>query len=191
MLSAQINAPMTSSAGRFFDAVASILGVRQRTTFEGQAAMDLEFVATPDVRDFYGVELRREEPMLFDWEPMVLAMLGDLNRNLPVGVIAAKVHNTTVELIVSVARAAAEANVVLSGGCFQNQYLAERAIARLREEGFNPYWHGRIPPNDGGIALGQIAAVFRTRDGEGAVGSEPNGQREAKAAELTQVVLGP
>ena len=188
MLDAQINAPMTSSAGRFFDAVASILGVRQRTTFEGQAAMDLEFVATPGLREFYGVALRREAPMLFDWESMILAMLSDLGRNLPVGVIAAKVHNTMVELIVSVAQAAAEANVVLSGGCFQNQYLAERAISRLREEGFNPYWHCRIPPNDGGIALGQIAAAIRMRAGEGAVGSEPNGQSEAKDAELTQVL---
>ena len=76
-----------------------------------------------------------------------------------VGIIAAKFHNTLVEMMVQVARACGEEKIVLSGGCFQNRYLTERAVKRLREEGFRPYWHQRVPPNDGGIALGQVAAV--------------------------------
>ena len=69
--------------------------------------------------------------------------------------ISAKFHNALVEMIVAVARLTGEPRVVLTGGCFQNRYLTERAVTRLRAEGFRPYWHQRIPPNDGGIALGQ------------------------------------
>ena len=72
-----------------------------------------------------------------------------------------KFHNGLVEAIVSVARRMGQERVVLSGGCFQNRYLTERAIERLQKEGFRPYWHQRIPPNDGGIALGQVMAALR------------------------------
>jgi hydrogenase maturation factor HypF (carbamoyltransferase family) len=72
--------------------------------------------------------------------------------------IAAKFHNTLAELIVETAARVGEKRVVLSGGCFQNRYLSERVITRLETEGFHPYWHQRVPPNDGGIALGQIYA---------------------------------
>jgi hydrogenase maturation protein HypF len=78
-----------------------------------------------------------------------------------VGEISAKFHNALVEVIVAVARRIGEARVVLSGGCFQNRYLTERAVERLRTEGFQPYWHQRVPPNDGGIALGQVVAARR------------------------------
>jgi hydrogenase maturation protein HypF len=74
--------------------------------------------------------------------------------------ISAKFHNTLVEVIVSVARRVGQPRVALSGGCFQNRYLTERAAARLEAEGFRPYWHQPIPPNDGGIALGQIVATL-------------------------------
>jgi hydrogenase maturation protein HypF len=82
-----------------------------------------------------------------------------------VGILAAKFHNTLVEMIIQVARHVQEPKVVLSGGCFQNRYLLSRAIRRLREEGFVPYWHQRVPPNDGGIALGQAMAGVRTKAG--------------------------
>ncbi len=78
-------------------------------------------------------------------------------------VIATKFHNTLAEMMVRVAQSCGEEKVVLSGGCFQNRYLTERAIKRLREAGFRPYWHQRVPPNDGGIALGQVAAVSRMK----------------------------
>ncbi len=78
---------------------------------------------------------------------------------MPVGIISARFHNGLVEAAVDVAHRTALERVVLSGGCFQNRYLLERTIARLRADGFRPVWHQRFPPNDGGIALGQVAAV--------------------------------
>jgi len=83
--------------------------------------------------------------------------------------IAAKFHNTLVEMIVAMAKRVGEEQIVLTGGCFQNRYLIERTIQRLRAEGFRPYWHQQIPPNDGGIALGQIMAALREISG----GKEP------------------
>lgn len=158
MLEKRINAPRTSSAGRLFDAVAAILGLRERTSFEGQAAMDLEFASGSDVAGTYDFRLEGESPIVVDWAPMILAIIDDLRRNEPVEVIAAKFHNALAGVIVTVAERIGQRTVVLSGGCFQNRYLTEGAIDRLRARNFEPYWHQRIPPNDGGIALGQIVA---------------------------------
>jgi hydrogenase maturation protein HypF len=99
-------------------------------------------------------------PLIVDWSPILNGIFADLRAGLPVGLISAKFHNTLAEVIVAVARQAGQTQVVLSGGCFQNRYLTERAAARLVREGFRPYWHQRIPPNDGGIALGQIIATL-------------------------------
>jgi hydrogenase maturation protein HypF len=162
MLRKQINAPLTSSAGRLFDAVASLIGLRQRASFEGQAAMELEFARQLDVRDAYPFQIEQGRPMKIDWGPMIRELLADVAREESNGVIAAKFHNALAEMIVIVAKKIGEQNVLLTGGCFQNRYLTERAVARLREEKFTPYWHQRIPPNDGGIALGQaVAASWR------------------------------
>jgi hydrogenase maturation protein HypF len=153
MLENGLRTPRTSSAGRLFDAVAALLGLRQRCTFEGQAAMDLEFSLegweTDEHYDGAGE----------DWEPVMRGILDDLRHGVPAGRIAARFHNSLAEAIVSVARRLGEEKVVLSGGCFQNRILTERTVQRLGEEGFRPYWHQRIPPNDGGIALGQLAAL--------------------------------
>ena len=159
LLEKKISAPLTSSAGRLFDAVASLVGLRKRTNFEGQAAMELEFAVQPAVDDAYPFELKAETPIVIDWQPAILAIISDLKRDENVGTMSAKFHNMLAEAIVAVARKMGEPKVVLSGGCFQNRYLTERAIDRLREENFQPYWHQRIPPNDGGIALGQIVAA--------------------------------
>jgi hydrogenase maturation protein HypF len=97
--------------------------------------------------------------MKVDWGPMICELLADVGRKESNGVISAKFHNALAEMIVVVAKKIGEQNVVLTGGCFQNRCLTERAVARLREEKFTPYWHERIPPNDGGIALGQAAAA--------------------------------
>ena len=78
-----------------------------------------------------------------------------------IGFLAAKFHNTLVESLVTVAGLVGEPRVCLSGGCFQNRYLTERSIRRLRDEGLQVYWHQRVPPNDGGIALGQAVAAVR------------------------------
>ncbi|MEI6514072.1 MAG: carbamoyltransferase HypF, partial [bacterium] len=93
-------------------------------------------------------------------------ILVDMLNGANVSDIAIKFHNTLVETIIAVAKSVNEKQVALSGGCFQNKYLTERAIARLREEGFTPYWHRLVPPNDNGIALGQIMAALRTPDKE-------------------------
>ena len=92
---------------------------------------------------------------------MIAALLGDTVAGTPTGVVAARFHNALADAIVTVARLAGEPRVVLSGGCFQNRYLLERTVPRLRETGFRPYWHQRIPPNDGGISLGQVVAAAR------------------------------
>jgi hydrogenase maturation protein HypF len=164
MLQNRLNMPVTSSAGRLFDAVSSIIGIRQRAVFEGQAAMELEF-SIRDVRTdgAYPFEFQRSKAgaLEIDWAPMIKEIITDLASDVSKAEIAAKFHNTIVDISVAVARLAGEKSVVLSGGCFQNKYLTELAVRRLREEGFNPYWHQRVPPNDGGIALGQILATVR------------------------------
>ena len=93
---------------------------------------------------------------------MLDALLSDLKRNIPIGLISAKFHNGLAEAILSVAQRIGLERVVLSGGCFQNRYLTERAIQRLTDSGFRPYWHQRVPPNDGGLSLGQLLAALRT-----------------------------
>ena len=159
MLKKRINAPLTSSAGRLFDGVAALMGLRQRVSFEGQAAMELEFARQPDVRDAYSFWIKNAGPIVIDWEPMVRELLDDIARNESRGVVAAKFHNALAEMIVAVTKQIGERKVALSGGCFQNRYLTERTVQRLRLEKFQPHWHQRIPANDGGIALGQAVAA--------------------------------
>ena len=168
MLDKGINAPVTSSAGRLFDAVASLVGLRQENRFEGQAAMELEFacagVEVDECHEFKVVETAggaQGGPLVLDWGPLVRGVLDDVRDGVPVSTISAKFHNTLAEAICAVARRIGEERVVLTGGCFQNRYLTERAVRRLQDEGFRPYWHQRVPPNDGGIALGQIMAAAR------------------------------
>lgn len=163
MLAKCLNAPLTSSAGRLFDGVSAFLGLRQRARFEGQAAMDLEFAAHASVRSAYSLSLTGEGGGIIDWEPMILEILDDVRSGESVCKIATMFHNTLIEMIAAVARRAETARVVLTGGCFQNKLLLEGAVRRLRQEGFRPYWHQRVPPNDGGVALGQIVAAARGR----------------------------
>jgi len=165
-----VNSPITTSAGRLFDGVAALAGVCARATFEGQAAMALEFAVEEGVGESYpfAVGEGRTSPapgpwtppaLVLDWGPVIRAVVRDVRTAVAPGVIAARFHNALVEAIVAVAVRVGEPRVVLTGGCFQNRYLTERAIARLRAVGFRPYWHQRVPPNDGGISLGQVAAV--------------------------------
>ena len=156
MLAQRINSPATSSVGRLFDAFAALAKLRDRSSFEGQAAMELEFAVDEGVEESYPFSLGKETPIVIDWEPAVRAILEDRRRLTSVGRIAARFHHFLADVIVAVARRAGLSNVVLSGGCFQNRYLTERVIAQLRLNRFQPHWHQRVPPNDGGIALGQI-----------------------------------
>lgn len=173
MLKQKLNAPVTSSAGRLFDALSSLTGLRPRARFEGQAAMELEFALEGmETEESYPFDLSDAEmtgtktPISVNWEKTVLGVLNDGARGEKGGLLSAKFHNTLVEMIVAVARRAREERVVLSGGCFQNSYLTQRAVERLKHEGFRPYWHQRVPPNDGGIALGQIVALSRASSQE-------------------------
>ncbi len=164
LLAGGIQAPWSSSAGRLFDAVASLIGLRQKSRFEGEAAMGLEFAsdgvdgAAPYTLPL--VEVETGSPRVLDWFPMVRAILDDLDRGCAPGIISARFHETLAGAIAAVAREMGESHVVLSGGCFQNRRLTERAATRLVESGLKPHWHRRVPPNDGGIALGQIAAAL-------------------------------
>jgi hydrogenase maturation protein HypF len=166
MLRQGLNSPWTSSAGRLFDAVASLMGVRQISRYEGQAAMELEWLAL-DSNDggVYEFEIvvaaNAETPGELDWAPMVRGILADIDGGIQREVMARRFHNTLAEMIVSVAAAHAELPVALSGGCFQNRLLTELTVARLESSGKQVYWHQRVPPNDGGIALGQVMAAAR------------------------------
>jgi hydrogenase maturation protein HypF len=106
-----------------------------------------------------------QAPILVNWEPLVRGVLDDVSRGMERGRIAARFHNTLVEAIITVAHCVGEPRVVLTGGCFQNKYLTERTVSRLRSENFQPFWHHQIPPNDGGIAMGQIMAAAREGSG--------------------------
>jgi len=160
MLPKGINAPFTSSMGRLFDAVSALIGLRQVAGFEGQAAMELEFALSEDECGAYPILIRAEQPTsVLDWELLVRGVIADVRAGTSSSVIAAKFHNSLVEAILAIAHQIGEPRVVLSGGCFQNKYLLEQAVSRLTEAGFRPYWPQRLPPNDGGIALGQIMAA--------------------------------
>ncbi len=171
LLQRGLRSPRTSSVGRLFDAVASLLDLRQRATYEGQAAMRVEFAAAETVAETaYPFHLHRPSagcgPWVVDWAPMVDAILDDRDRR-PVAQIAARFHRTLAEVAVAVARQAGLRRVVLTGGCFQNARLTRDVVERLRGAGFLPYWHQRVPPNDGGLALGQLLAAPGPGDPEG------------------------
>ena len=150
MLERKINVVPTSSVGRLFDAVASITGLAQQNRFEGQAAMLLENeIGSPRSEEAY--------PLLSgDWAPLIAEVLRDKRGGLPISKIAARFHNALVSWIVEVAMASGLKQIVLSGGVFQNRYLTERAAAMLESRGFVVHTHRQVPPNDGGIALGQV-----------------------------------
>lgn len=164
MMERSINTPRTSSAGRLFDAVSALLGMCQINDFEGQAAMALEFAAEAHgvTDETYHFQLEQQQsPVAVDWGPMIHGILDDLKNGLSTGLIAAKFHNTLADIIATVATTLGETHVVLTGGCFQNSYLTCRTVERLRDVGCTPYWHQHVPPNDGGLALGQIIAAAR------------------------------
>jgi hydrogenase maturation protein HypF len=149
MLERGVNAPPTTSVGRLFDAVASLAGVAHRNGTEGQAAMLLE-----SALDTVASEEAYPLPA-GDWEPLVRAVVDDTARGAGPALIAARFHNALTHWILEVALETGLPDVVLSGGCFLNGYLVERAAALLEQRGFTVHTHHSVPPGDGGIALGQ------------------------------------
>ncbi|MCB9133553.1 MAG: carbamoyltransferase HypF [Anaerolineales bacterium] len=163
MLARGLNAPITTSAGRLFDGVAALIGLHQQVTFEGQAAMALEFAADARENSAYNIHLAasasQPSTLTLDWQPMVEEILSDLRRGVSSGMMAARFHNALVRAIVATAQEIGEERVALTGGCFQNRLLVERTARRLRTAGFEVLLHRQVPPNDGGISLGQIAVA--------------------------------
>ena len=141
--------------------------------------MALEFAIGDAATDAcYGWTVAGRDPFVIDWGPMMRELLQDVRRGAALGVMAATFHNTLADIIVEIAGRIGQERVVLSGGCFQNRYLTERTISRLRGAGFQPYWHRRVPPNDGGIALGQLYARACAL-----AGARPEESRSARSEE--------
>ena len=192
MLDKGLNAPWTSSMGRLFDGVAALIGLPARragrgraasgrVTFEGEAAMALEWAVAEEETGAYAFAVARSpapsgpDILTLDWEPMLRELLADLEAGVDRGVMAARFHNGLVEVVGRVAAMVGEPHVALTGGCFQNRILTERAVRALNEVGVRPLLHQQVPANDGGLALGQVA-VAAARLGGGAVAHDTNGR---------------
>jgi hydrogenase maturation protein HypF len=166
-----VNTPWTSSVGRLFDAVAALLLAAGEVSHEGEAASWLEATADPAVVDALplpilppgAVTIGAGDPTIprGDWRPMISALRGDLARGEPVGVLAARFHNTLARWAAAVVAGQPPRDVVLGGGCFQNRLLTERTIRAIgAATGARVYAPGRIPPGDGGLAAGQLAIAL-------------------------------
>jgi len=166
-----VNSPLTSSCGRLFDAVAALLGIRQRVTYEAQAAIELE-IAMGDAEEsgFYPFEIKAEgDGWLIMTRPMFDALLEDLRAGLPVPAISQKFHNGLVEVFVRMAELLRDQSslnrVCLSGGTFQNTYLLAHLQQRLEADKFQVFTHAEVPCGDGGLSLGQaLVAAHRSSD---------------------------
>lgn len=176
-IASRCNSPLTSSVGRLFDAVASLLGLAQVLSFEGQGGLLLEAAAAQAPADpgAYPFPLRTGAgtgrgtlPAMgrLDWLPLIEALLADQYAGVPTAVCAARFHNGLSQAIQALAVAASQHTgavvVALAGGCFQNRILLEGSIGALRASGLTPCWSERVPANDGGLALGQVWAVRRS-----------------------------
>ncbi|MBU1680481.1 MAG: carbamoyltransferase HypF [Bacteroidetes bacterium] len=160
-LSKNINSPLTSSVGRLFDAAASILGICQNNSYEGQAGMMMEFNCDDLETSSYDFQLDTSiYPIIIVWREIIEGMLEDISNDISIAIIAKKFHNSLSVIILKVAREIGIQKIVLSGGCFQNMILTESTIKLLEQNNFSVYTHQRIPPNDGGISLGQAAGYF-------------------------------
>ena len=152
MLERGVNAPWSSSVGRLFDAVAAVIGVCDRNRFDGESALGLEAAIDPGERGSYPFG----DGLVGDWSPLLAAIREDLDRQTPVGAIAARFHLTLVDWICRVADRLQIGPVVLSGEVFQNAFLSDRAVAALQARGHDVHVHRRIPANDGGLSFGQL-----------------------------------
>ncbi len=159
LLDRGVQSPMTTSAGRLFDGVAALLGLRLQCSFEGQAAMEVEFAADPESQEEAGLIMPIIGPGLggilqVDWRPVLAAILKDRSSVSP-GVLAARFHNALARCVLDLAVRVGIKTVVLSGGCFQNVRLLDTIHRALRSAGFNILCHRDLPPNDGGLSAGQ------------------------------------
>jgi hydrogenase maturation protein HypF len=164
MMAQGFNSPLTSSLGRVFDGVAAILGTRQAVSFEGQAAMELETLATGRTTRRYPFEIMRDgDRIVLDLRPLVRAVAEERIKEKDPAAIAAAFHRTIIGALVAMTVAVREqtglGKAVLSGGCFQNRVLLEGTVRELERAGFEVYTHQMLPSNDGCIALGQAVVA--------------------------------
>lgn len=156
-----VNAPLTSSAGRLFDAAAAILGVRDAINYEGQAAVELEQRADRDERGSYPATVTDGPTLQLHGADLIRGVAAELRAGVAPEVIAARFHHGVADAIVRVCATLRErtgvSTAALSGGVFQNVLLLERTVAGLEQAGFRVLTHSRVPPNDGGISFGQVA----------------------------------
>jgi hydrogenase maturation protein HypF len=156
--------PLSSGAGRLFDAVSALIGICDRNTFEGEAAMALEAAIQEGIEDEYHVEFKTQNGHTFaDFSPMIVDIIHDMSLSIAKEMIAAKFHNTVASVIRNVVRSVSGTyglkDVALSGGTFQNQYLMRRTVRLLSADGMNVYTNGKVPCNDACISLGQAYLV--------------------------------
>ncbi|MEJ7631923.1 MAG: hypothetical protein WKF28_05405 [Rubrobacteraceae bacterium] len=157
-----LNTPPTSSAGRLFDAVAALAGVpgTERTTYEGQAAVELELAADGPASRGYPFRLRTEDGgWVVETREIIRGVVDDLLAGRMAGEISSRFHRTMAEVVAAgceeVRAAGNTTAVALSGGTFQNMLLLDQVVELLEGKGFAVYRHRRVPANDGGLALGQ------------------------------------
>lgn len=172
MLERGFHSPPTSSVGRLFDAVASLVGIADRVAFEAQAAIQLEAVADRGTTRSYPVDLRQDrDVLLLEARPLIRGVVDDISRGLPMAEIAGAFHNAVRDLVVAAVGRLAERTgvrrVALTGGVFQNALLLERTAAMLTEHGYDVLVHRRVPCNDGGLALGQAVVASAIHDSQG------------------------
>jgi hydrogenase maturation protein HypF len=165
-----VNSPLTSSAGRLFDAVSALVGIRDTINYEGQAAVELEQLADPAERAAYPAEISpgaAGSPFTVAGTDLVRAAAGDLAHGIAASVIAARFHHGVAQLIEDGCALIRDreglSTVALSGGVFQNLLLLSETVARLEGRGFRVLTHRQVPANDGGISLGQ-AVIAAARD---------------------------
>ncbi len=160
MIEKKLNTPTTSSMGRFFDAISSLLSIRDEVHYEGQAAIELEMIADHEVREVYAFNIQKEEsPMVIDSTEVIRGVVSDLKEGISSSKISGKFHRTIASLIQETCGAIRSKErlnrVVLSGGVFQNIFLLSLVTKELKGSGFEVYTHHLVPANDGGISLGQ------------------------------------
>lgn len=165
IIDGKINSPLSSGLGRLFDGVAALMGARRQVSFEGQAAMELEMLATESLGQSYPFDILRskDKPYIIDTSAMIKAIVADLEAGRSNAKIAASFHQALIDAFAVMAdemrKETGIARVALSGGCFQNKILLLGAIDKLRHSGFDVYCHQQIPANDGGVSLGQAVVA--------------------------------
>ncbi|MBN2486410.1 MAG: carbamoyltransferase HypF [Bacteroidales bacterium] len=160
-LTNKINTPESCSAGRLFDAVSALLGVCKFSTYHAEAPLNLEHSVTENIDDCYDIELKPE----ISWNIVIRQIVADLNNKTATGIIAAKFHNTVAEIttraILQLHFETGISKAILSGGTFQNRYLIKKTVGLLKNKSILLYLPSQLPPNDGGIALGQMVIAAK------------------------------